>query len=92
MNRGQTSLIPLIIGGAFTLLASIGGAWFTGQNAANTELNNVKLEIQKADAELEKLNAVQDEKITTMKDDISEIKSDIKSLLQVLGVKSVVKK
>ena len=92
MNKGQTSLIPLIVAGTFTLLASIGGAWFTGQSAASKELNSVKVEIAKADANLEKINAVQDEKIISIKDDIAEIKADIKALMSALGVKSVVKK
>lgn len=87
MNKGQTTLVSLIVAGVFTLLASIGGAWISGSSAANDKLNDTKLETQMDFSADRQRIATVEEAIKTIKESQMETRNDVKEILKILGKK-----
>lgn len=75
-KKGIIPIIPLVIGGVFTLFASVGGAWITASASAQREIGNVNTELQI-------VKTTEGLHYKELKDDLNEIKVDIKDLLEL---------
>ena len=78
-NKGQVGIMAIIIGGVFTLMASIGGAWMAASASASKELSSVNTEVQ-LNKQREDIHYIE------LKGDNREMKSDIKDILKALNV------
>jgi hypothetical protein len=82
--KGQVPIIPLVVGGVFTLLASIGSAWVTASSAASDKIYETKIELNNTDAKLSERTAILETSVPTIQNDIKEIKDGIKEIRNAL--------
>lgn len=83
MNKGQSTIAIIIVGG-FTSLASIMGAWFSGSSAAQQKINDVQFALsqQIGTEKLERTNAD-----TELKGRYRAIDDKLDKIMEGLGIK-----